>query len=387
MYISFLKFFTVFIFLFQVNLVVAGNVIPITKSEPEDALLVLLGKGNYVELTKTLQSIQSAYSVDSRTENEVHKAFYQFYRLDAKVGRSLDKWVNLQPNNAMAHLARGMYRIKMGWVSRGSKFSSMTQISQFTNMAEWFSAAKTDLNLSLQITPSLVEAYCYLIEIDMTQGSKQAKKLYEQALEINPNSFIAREFYLHSQLPRWGGSYEAMRKTVLSSKPFYDKTPRLEALEGREFADLGELAAYDKDYKSAIKYYEKALAKGDFWFTNQRYGEALAEAGSHMAAIDQYSRVIREKPGLKKAWWMRAISYKALRKYSEALTDVNYAINIEPQDDEVIAFRAGIYGLTGALTLALKDLEMAEKINPSNPDYPGYISKVRNAIAKSKSGA
>jgi tetratricopeptide (TPR) repeat protein len=384
---SFQKFCISVCLIFQVSWVSAQNVMPISRSVPEDELLVLLDKGNYIDLAKKLQSLQSAYSADSNTENEIHKAFYQFYRVDAKVGRSLDKWVAQQPENAMAHLARGMYRTKMGWFSRGSKFASLTKTSQFANMTEWFSAAKTDLNLSLQIAPSLVEPYCYLIEIDMTEGNRHAKELYDRALKINPNSFIAREFYLHSQLPRWGGSYEAMEKTILSAKPFYAKTPRLETLEGRANADLGELAAYHEDYQSALKYYATAISKGDFWFTNQSYGETLAETGNHALAIDKYSRVIREKPGFKKAWWMRAISYKALRQYPEALADITYAINIEPQDDAVLATRAGIYGLTGELTLALKDLEMAAKLNSSNPDYPGYISKIKNAISKVKSGS
>jgi tetratricopeptide (TPR) repeat protein len=372
--------------LLQINWSIAQVALPIIRSVPEDALLALLEKGKFVELGQTLQSLQSAYTADDRTENDAHRAFYQFYRVDPKVGLSLDKWVALHPKDAMAHLARGMYRTKMGWASRKGKFALATKGSQFSNMAAWFAAAKTDFKLAMKIDPSLVQTYCYLIEIDMTEGHKHTRELYDQALKINPNSFIAREFYLHSQLPRWGGSYDAMRITVLNSKPFYGKSPRLEALEGREAADRGELAAYREDYQTALKQYSLAMSKGDFWFTNQSYGEALAATGNHAAAIEQFSRVVRDKPGYPRSWWLRAISYKALRKFPEALADINYAIKIEPQDAETIAFRGSIYGITGMLELALKDFEMAAKIDPSDQDYPDFVLKAKNAIARAKTG-
>jgi tetratricopeptide (TPR) repeat protein len=372
--------------LLQMNWSIAQVALPIIRTVPEDALLALLEKGKFGELSKKLQSLQSAYAAEDRTENDVHKAFYQFYRVDPKVGLSLDKWVALEPKDAMAHLARGMYRTRMGWASRGGKFARATKRSQLTKMSEWFAAAKTDFNLSMNIAPTLVETYCYLIEIDMTEGHKHTRELYEQALKINPNSFIAREFYLHSQLPRWGGSYEAMRMTVSNSKPFYGKSPRLEALEGREAADRGELAAYREDYQTALKQYSLAMSKGDFWFTNQSYGEALAATGNHAAAIEQFSRVISDKPGYSRAWWQRAISYKALRQFPEALADINYAIKIEPQDAETIAFRGSVYGVTGELELALKDFEMAAKIDPSDPDYPEFVLKAKNVISMAKTG-
>jgi tetratricopeptide (TPR) repeat protein len=250
-------------------------------------------------------------------------------------------------------------------------------------MSAWFMAAKQDLNKALALNPALVEAVCYLIEIDMTEGRKQTKELYERALKINPSSFIAREFFLHTQLPRWGGSYRAMAQTMADAKPHYATAPQLKALEGRSAGDQAELLAHRGDVPGAKKRkFVEALSYGDFWFNNQKYGEALADAGDHKSAIQQYSKVIQYKPGYKRAWWMRALSYQELEQFPEALADITYAIDMEPRDDDALSARGYIYGAYGKLEAALKDFQAAAKINPDDADHTRMISHTQKLIAK-----
>jgi len=350
---------------------------------PEDQLLVLLIKGRYQDLDRRLQALQKAYIADRKTENDIHKALYAFNRSDPRVGRALNEWVAQQPNSAMPHLARGVYRSRMGWASRGSNWASKTSDSQFEGMAAWFNAAKEDLNQAAAIDPSLVEAYCYLIEIDMNEGGRRIRTLFNQALKVNPLSFIAREYFLHSQLPRWGGSYEEMQKTIENTRPYYKDAPQLKVLEGRVAADLGELAAYRKDYKEAIKYYDDALANGDFWFYNQRKGDALWEIDDYQGAIDQFSRVISYKPGYKRAWWMRSQAYKMLDLYPKALADISYAVNMEPQDDLPIAARGYIFRISGDLASALKDFRAAAKLDPTNRKHQQAIAEIEQLMGRS----
>lgn len=351
---------------------------------PEDELLVLLFNGQYEKLDQKLQSLQKAYIANRSTENDIHKAVYQFYRADPRVGSALSNWITQRPNSAMAYLARGLYRTKTGWVNRGNNWASETSDSQFFGMAAWFDAAKGDLNRSIILDPTLVESYCYLIEIDMNEGGQQIETLFNKAIEINPSSFIAREFYLHSQLPRWGGSYDAMVVTIDKMKPYYDRNPQLRTLEGRIQADLGELAAYRNDYREAIKLFDIALAKGDFWFYNFHKGSALFEIGDYQGAAEQFSRVIRDKPGYKKAWWMRANSYKMLGQFSKSLADISYAINIEPNDDDMVAGRGFIYMMAGDLKSALNDFRTSAKLNPANPSHKQAILDVERLMNNAK---
>ncbi len=379
-----LSFIALF-YLFQVSAVIAQSTTTIQRTVPEDQLIVLLLKERYKELDKNLQKLQKTYITDRTTENNIHKAFYEFYRNDQSVGKKLNEWVTHQPNSAISYLARGIYRTKMGWESRGANWASDTSNSQFSGMAAWFSAAKEDFNQAVSIDPSLVEAYCYLIEIDMNEGGQKIQALFNQALKINPSSFIAREFYIHSQLPRWGGSYEDMKKTIADTSPYYKNFPQLRVIEGRIDADLGELAAASKDYKGAIQFFDNALVNGDFWFYNQKKGEALWEVDDYKGAVEQFSRVIRDKPGYKRAWWMRAQAYKMLSQFPEALAEMNYTINIEPNDDLAIAARGYILQISGNLVSALEDFRNAAKLNPTNTMHQDAIREIQQLMSSAKS--
>lgn len=368
----------------QIEAACAQNSVAASTPIAEDQLLVLLERGQFQDLDRKLQALQKTYVVEAKTEEDIHRAVYQFYRADPRLGQALNKWVADQPSSAMPLLARGLFRTKMGWVSRGAKWASDTTDTQFSGMAEWFNAAKADFDKALGIDPSLVEAYCFLIEIDMNEGGQKTRELFDRALKVNPSSLVAREFYLHSQLPRWGGSYEAMQKTILESRPYYKNAPRLKVLEGRIAADLGEMAMYNKDYKGALKYFDEALANGNFWFYNQKKGEALWGLDDFQGAINQYSLVIRDKPGYKRAWWMRSQAYKLLGQFQKSLLDISYAINIEPLDDLPIAARGYVYQLSGNLNLALEDFRSAAKLNPGNQQHQKAIAATQELMLRAK---
>ncbi|HEY8094984.1 MAG TPA: tetratricopeptide repeat protein, partial [Methylobacter sp.] len=140
-----------------------------------------------------------------------------------------------------------------------------------------------------------------------------------------------------------------------------------------------------KDYKGAIQFFDNALANGDFWFYNQKKGEALWEVDDYKGAVEQFSRVIRDKPGYKRAWWMRAQAYKMLSQFPEALADMNYTISIEPNDDLAIAARGYILQISGNLVSALEDYRNAAKLNPTNTMHQDAIREIQQLMSSVKS--
>lgn len=370
-----LKYLLIGLFLTgSVNMALGGS------NLPEEETLVLLKKQNFDDVSKRLSEIQQLYSRNPLTENELHKAFYVFYRADKNIGQPLDQWIKSRPNNALTYLARGIYRTKLGWARRGTKWASDTNDAQFSDMKYWFGLAKQDLNKANALDGSLIETYCYLMEIDMNEGGSNLSSLLKKALTINPLSLTARWYFLTTQLPRWGGSYEEMNKTIVASRQYYDQFPRLKILEGRIVADVGDQYYFSNNCPKAIEYYRQALANGDFWFYNEQLGECLYQVDDHKGAVAQFSAVIKEKPGYKQAYWMRAQSYKLLGNYDNALKDINYAIAMEPEDDATIAARGFIYMQFSKNDLALKDLRTALTLNPSNSQYQVYISQLENKL-------
>lgn len=353
-----------------------------TVTAAQDALIPRLKAGQYAEVSATLAQAHAAYERDRRTENEFHKLSYEFYRGDPEIAQPLDAWIKQQPGDAFAYLARGVYRLKMGWLSRGGKFASQTSPGQFRDMAAWRALAVADLDQAIKRMPRLVEAYCYLIEADQTAGSQRARALFERAIKINPDSFIAREFYLHTLTPRWGGSYEAMAQFIQTFRDADSRTPELRALAGRIAADQADMLAYADRNTEAKALFIEALSKGDFWYTNQSYGELLYQLGDHAGAREQFTKVIRHKPGFKRAWWFRALTYRATRSYAEALADIERALAIEPRDDAVLAARGSIHTMGNQLDLALKDYEAAASINADKPSHREMIAKLKTALSR-----
>lgn len=348
----------------------------------QDELIPRLKAGKYADVAAVMARAHAAYERDRRTENEFHKLTYEFYRGDGEIARPLDTWVARQPSDAFAFLARGVYRLKMAWLSRGGKFASQTSSGQFRDMAAWRTLAIADLDQAIKLMPRLVEAYCYLIEADQTAGSQRKRNLFERAIEVNPDSFIAREFYLHTLTPRWGGSYEAMAQFIETFRGAYDRAPELRALEGRIAADKADMLAYAERNAEAKALFTEALTKGDFWFTNQSYGELLYQLGDQLGAREQFTKVIRHKPGFKRAWWFRALTYRATRSYPEALADIERALAIEPRDDAVLAARGSIHAMGNRLELALQDYEGAAAINADKPSHQEMIAKLKMALSR-----
>lgn len=346
----------------------------------KDRLIPLVKAGSFEEASALLAMAHAVYERDRKTEGDFHRLAQEFYRADPELEKPLDAWVAQRPKDPFAYFARGEYRVRMGWASRGKREARETSAVQFRDMTIWFSQAKNDLQLALEKMPRLVQAYCYLIEIDMNEGGHKKRSLYARALKVNPDSFNARASFLNSLLPRWGGSYDEMNQVVAAAKPSYGRMPRLQVLEGRVDTDIGEILRRQGKEQEAKTYFVRALSKGDYWLTNQQYGMLLYEMGDDAGALDQFNKVINAMPSYPNGWRDRARVYRMQMRNSEAMADINRALELEPQDDYLVATRGLIQMTSGQFDLALKDYEIAAAINPAEPDYQKKIADIKREI-------
>lgn len=357
----------------------------LSTSEPAaDRMIPLVKAGKFEEASAVLAKAHAAYERDRKTEAEFHSLAAEFYRADPGLEQPLDAWVAQRAKDPFAYFARGVYRVRMGWVRRGGDLASQTSPDRFAAMAEWFSRAKGDFGVAIAKMPRLVEAYCYLILIEQGVGGHKKRSLYEQALKINPDSFSARDAFLNSLLPRWGGSYIEMQQVIAAARSSYRRMPRLKVLEGRVDADIGELLLYEGKSDEAKTYFLRALSKGDYASTNLRYGQLLYDMRDDAGALAQFNKVIRAIPGYPEGWRDRARVYRMQMRFPEAMADINRALEIEPQDDNLLATRGLIQMTAGNLDLALKDYETASAIDPGEPDYQKRIADIKREIERKK---
>ena len=120
----------------------------------------------------------------------------------------LTEWVRQRPTSAAAHLARATFFQALGWKARGSKETDETSREQFKRMEDSFRRATFDLSAAQRLEPNSIVAYRELMGIAMTEVDKVGcRRLLDRALKIQPYSFLLRATYMHSLLPRWGGSH------------------------------------------------------------------------------------------------------------------------------------------------------------------------------------
>ena len=65
----------------------------------------------------------------------------------------------------------------------------------------------------------------------------------------------------------------------------------------------------------------------------------------------------------------RAIVYTALRKFENALNDINYVLSIEPQSASALSIKSSIYIFMEEFQKALAYTNKAINIEPDNPTF------------------
>lgn len=170
---------------------------------------------------------------------------------------------------------------------------------------------------------------------------KQAAKLFEEAIELNPENFLA-----------WnnrGWAYIEQKK--------YNQA----------MADFNKAAELNPN--SELPYF------GRGWVYNR-----LKE---YEAAIKEYNKVIELNPHYAVAWNNRGAAKSWLNQMSEAIKDYDKAIKLKPNYVKAYENRGKAFLGLGDEDKALADFQRASKLNRSNK---GGDKVIGEALALSKSG-
>ena len=96
-------------------------------------------------------------------------------------------------------------------------------------------------------------------------------------------------------------------------------------------------------------------------------GVEYAMDGDHHAAIAEFNRVIELDPKNEDAYAFRGSSYASLGEWDKAISDFTYVIALNRKDDYYFQ-RGGAYFMLEKFSEARSDLETALRINPENAD-------------------
>ena len=296
-------------------------------------LIYLLKSGLYEPLNQKLDNVADVLDKDKDHESYYWRAFSTFEISDPSMEANLSEWIKKFPQCSNAYAARAGYYMTVGWSIRGYGWAKDVPANQWKGMREYFLKALLDASQGLKINPRNLFCWSVLITISMHTADKFAtRKFFDEALKIDPGSLEIWTSYMWSLLPRWGGTHEEMRQLADESEKYLASNQRLKVLHGYIPFDEGWTLEYNGDYESAIEKFDDALSFGD------------------EAVFYRY----------------RGDCYYDMKEYQEALKSYESALQLTPQDPELLRSKAQVLYTLGKLDEARLIIDEAMKINPTN---------------------
>ena len=277
----------------------------------------------------------------------IYHAFSAFNNSDPELKNTFEQWIKTYPESFSAYLAKAYYYHSVGFHSRGYKFISDTSQKKIDSMHDNFKIAINSALKSLELNNKNIPAYALLISIQMHLGNESyLTELYNNALKIEPASYIVRYRYLFALQPKWGGSFEKITQVIEDAKKYYNDNPRLKSLEGFiDYAHSADPKYYKNDdskYNKRLAFLEKAITKSDHFVYYQRRALLNLSLKNYEEAKNDLDKADKLSPQNPETLGYRCKANLELKLLNEALSDCNTAIELDRYNSYALAKRASV---------------------------------------------
>ncbi len=309
-------------------------------------IIKLLQENKIEELEQGFNKLQSGYEDGKYDEMHIYHAFSAFSNTDPEHKTIFDNWIKTYPESSSAFLAKAYYYHSVGFHSRGYQLITDTSQKKIASMQESFKIAIENALKSLELNKNNIPAYALLISIQMHLGSKSyLTELYNNALKIDPATYIIRYRYMFALQPKWGGSFEKITQVIEEAKKYYSHNPRLKSLEG--FIDYAYSADPrsrfdDENYTKRLAFLEKAISKGDhfyYYLTRSLYNSHLKNYEQAKNDLDKADKLSPQNP---ETLVYRCKANLELKLLDKALADCNTAIKLDRYHSYALSKRARV---------------------------------------------
>lgn len=292
-------------------------------------LLDLFSGRQFAELDKLLNAYQAEYEKDTYKEQAAKVAFDTFFLPDPDLEPLFDEWRRQFPGSYAANLASGIYDYAMGITWRGDKYASRTHPHRFDEMRIFMEQAEQHIQASLPQTKKPIMSLALLIRIAKLDGSPQeATGFLDRAIAADPYCMSPRIAYMYHLEPRWGGSFEAMRRYAEETKSAGNH-PKIvqvaQILGGWVHGYQGDSYFRNAEYNKALAEYEQAIASSEWDNFLVSRGWLYQKVGQTDLAIRDLSRALDQNPHDDYAHYVRGLALLDKYMTSEALTDLQSA--------------------------------------------------------------
>ena len=200
--------------------------------------------------------------------------------------------------------------------------------------------AKNLYNQVLEMNPNHSQAYYNQGLLFHTSGQKiKARKFYEKAIEIDPNNSSA-----HNNLGLIYGELGDDQK----AKKFYEKAIEIDPNYTDPYNNLGGVFTILREDQKAINCYNKAIEiNPNLQDAHNNLGVTFRELGENQKAKDCFKKAIEINPIFTSAHNNLGTIFFKLGKYNEAIACYEKAIEIDPNYVDAHNNLAVMYANTG----------------------------------------
>jgi tetratricopeptide (TPR) repeat protein len=307
------------------------------------------GKGNALFKLERYEGAMAAYDKalqfnpnDSKVLNNKGRLLYETGRYQEALD-VYEQAIKIVPDNALAWNGKGL---------------ALIGLHRYQESLDAFDKAKTIQPQDPTVWQSKGLALEYL------QRKQEAIKVYEEALAVyndtvkkkpnDPTAWTDRGTVV-TKFQRFPEALDSYEKALKINPNFY------EALFGKANA-LASLQRYDE----ALNVYEQVIKNNpDDSLAWHNRGELLAQGKKdYKEAIKSYEKSLEFKPEFYPAWLGKGLALTSLKQYTEALTAFDKAIDIEANDAFVWANRGFVLEKMGQKQEAIASYKKAIQIDP-----------------------
>jgi hypothetical protein len=286
--------------------------------------------GQFAALNRYYAVVQAGYDKGSVSDERLRSAFRNFYDSSPDLAARYESWVKDMPDSYVAHLARAIYYVRVGEMSRGNLIIADTSEAQLRGMDAAFAVASKELERSRSLERKPLLSIFYQLDIGKFEGDAAGNyELLLASMAIEQRNFIVREMYIQTLGTAWGGSTEQIKAFVAKCRTAGLSTTHMKDLESFVFLDEAWIDDVDNEnYKrAAAEYLAAAKLSGDDACLSCA-SEDLVKAADFPDAAWALTQYLNRHPDSPHQLSLRAYVYFKLGRTGDAVHDCEHAAEL-----------------------------------------------------------
>lgn len=294
---------------------------------PDEPMAILLA-GRYDELEDRFQSAQDSYKRGESSDEQLLASFRPFYDVsDSRYLAHLEEWVREKPRSYVAHLALGIHLKYIGLDARGDQPLSVTPDAQVKVFHEAFRRAADVLDDSLSLDDRPLLSYHHLIDPNGALPMLASNRiLLDEAVKLDPRSFIVRRKYLLTLPARWGGNLNEMQQFIEECRTVGFSATQIAKLERDLEEERAYLAFRRRDFADAEIRYTALVAQDPEDHKSRIFLlTVLSQLRKCDQAIALADQILRDNPANTVALGNRGLCHVRQERFEAGIADYRAA--------------------------------------------------------------